>query len=308
MSFLDEIINLYKCPVTLSFFDIPIAAPDGHTYEKSVILKIYDEKKIFESPLTKEKFHIDINNLKPNIVIKNMVTILLEKKIITQDDIYDKTDDLIYDLKKLYSYNNASFMIKLEEIFKTNNYSTKLIDYLNELNILNNQMSYDTKLRPIHFICRYSTPEIIKYTIDKGVNLEVSTIDNWRPIHYICSYSTPEMIKYITDKGVDLEVSNKNNWRPIHFICRYSTPGMIKYIIDKNVNLEVSTDKNWRPIHVICHYSTFELIKYIINKGVNLNGTVICNDNKEYSLIELIKLNNLLDSTQKNELILSINN
>ncbi len=77
---LDEIISLCKCPVTLSFFKTPITTPDGHTYEKSVILKIYNEKKLFESPLTKEKFHIDINNLKPNITIKNMITMLLEKK------------------------------------------------------------------------------------------------------------------------------------------------------------------------------------------------------------------------------------
>ncbi len=41
----NKIIDLCICPVTLSIFDIPIATPDGHTYEKSTILKIYDEKK-----------------------------------------------------------------------------------------------------------------------------------------------------------------------------------------------------------------------------------------------------------------------
>ena len=45
---------------------------------------------------------------------------------------------------------------------------------------------------------------MIKYIIDKGVNLECSNNNGWRPIHFICRNSTPEMIKYIIDKGVNL--------------------------------------------------------------------------------------------------------
>jgi ankyrin repeat protein len=44
---------------------------------------------------------------------------------------------------------------------------------------------------------------MIKYIIDKGVDLECTTNYGWKPIHYICRYSTPEMFKYIIDKGVN---------------------------------------------------------------------------------------------------------
>jgi ankyrin repeat protein len=45
---------------------------------------------------------------------------------------------------------------------------------------------------------------MIKYIIDKGVDLECVDNDGWKPIHYICRYSTPKIIKYIIDKGVDV--------------------------------------------------------------------------------------------------------
>ena len=54
------------------------------------------------------------------------------------------------------------------------------------------------------------THHILKYCVD----LEYEVKYKWRPIHYICCYSTPEMIKYIIEKGVDLECENNSKSRP----------------------------------------------------------------------------------------------
>ncbi len=62
-------------------------------------------------------------------------------------------------------------------------------------------MSNDDGWRPVHIICKYSTPEMIQYIIDRGVNLECQANDGKRPIHYICKYSTPKMIQYMIQKG-----------------------------------------------------------------------------------------------------------
>ena len=117
--------------------------------------------------------------------------------------------------------------------------------------------------------CKYEN--ILKYVIDNTIDLECKNDFEQRPIHWICVYSTPEMIKYIIDKGVNLECENKYKMRPIHIICKNSTPEMIKYIIDKGVNLEYEDCWEWRPIHLICAYSTPEMIKYIIDKEIKLN-------------------------------------
>ena len=56
---------------------------------------------------------------------------------------------------------------------------------------------------------------MIKYIVDKGVELECQTVNGWRPLHIICRYSTPEMIRYIIGKGVNLDcrikIYNKKN-------------------------------------------------------------------------------------------------
>lgn len=124
--------------------------------------------------------------------------------------------------------------------------------------------------QPIHYVCRYSRPQIIMRILDNNLDLECSTNNGWRPIHFICRYSRPCAIKHIIDKGVNLECQTKQKAQPIHIICHNSTPEMIKYIIDKGVDLESADERGWRPIHIICRFSTTEMMKYIINKGVNL--------------------------------------
>jgi ankyrin repeat protein len=151
--------------------------------------------------------------------------------------------------------------------------NNKIIKYMIDKKDIDLECQDNEGWRPIHYICRFSTPEMIKYIIDKGVDLDCKNVDGWRPIHLICRFSTPEMIKYIIDKGVDLECQNKKGCRPIHFICRHSTPEMIKYIINKGVNLECQIKNGWRPIHLISVYSTPEMILYMIkHKKVNIGN------------------------------------
>ena len=50
---------------------------------------------------------------------------------------------------------------------------------------------------------RFSTLEMIKYIIDKGINLEYRTCHGWLPIHLICYYSNLDTFNYIVNKGVN---------------------------------------------------------------------------------------------------------
>jgi ankyrin repeat protein len=279
-SFIKNIENIITCPITYKIFKNPVIAEDGITYENNEIfgwLKINNK-----SPITRE---VISNNLIDNVCIKQLVDIFLSE--------YPEY------LEKQFNYSFLNFKDECINYVKNKNFH-KLLEYvefdLSDYNfthdlfkdckdekilkhVIDNTIDLECEdneeLRPIHFICRDSTPEIIKYIIDKGVDLECETYFKCRPIHYICEYSTPEMIKYIIDKGVDLECETYFKCRPIHYICQYSTPEMIKYIIDKGVNLECDDDDGYKPIHLICQSSTPEMIKYIIDKGVDLE----CEDN-----------------------------
>jgi hypothetical protein len=142
----------------------------------------------------------------------------------------NKIDELITYMSQ-YDTFSLSVRNNIEELLK----NVSIVKILIDKNVcIENR--FNQKL--IHLIYRYSTPDMVKYIIDKGGDLECQDNEGWQPIHYVCRCSTPEMIKYIIDKDVDLACSvNSNGWGPIHFICRFSTPEMIKYIIDKGVDL-----------------------------------------------------------------------
>ena len=262
------------CPITNQIFFDPVVASDGHIYEFSQI-SLYLQKNNL-SPITREPITKDLCKI---YTMRNIIDNYLEMYPEEKDNQYKPSfsySDNISTIKKfvknkeynkLLSYTNFDLKSVLEI---TANFPENIYKYIID-NCIDLECESDSTWRPIHYICRYSTPEMIKYIINKNVNLEVETENKWRPIHCICRYSTPKIIKYIIDKNVNLEAETEDKWRPIHFICRFSTPKMIKYIIDKNVDLGAREDIfGWRSIHIICKYSNLKIIKYILNRNVDL--------------------------------------
>jgi len=275
----------FICPITKQLFNKPVLLNDGFFYEKDAINEWLINSDL--SPMTGKQLNHKYYNecFLFNKLLKKMINENTELKkeqyvISINLNFINKTLDEIY--VSLQENNismceiNINFNI-ITEIFTNDNLVKYLID--NTIEIKNNM-----NMKLIHYICRFSTPELIKYIIDKGANTECYTNEGWKPIHIICRNSTPELIKYIIDKGVDLECADIYGWKPIHIICRYSTPELIKYIIDKDVDLECSNNNGWKPIHFICRYSTSEMIKYIIDKGANTE----CSNNDGWKPIHFI--------------------
>ncbi len=339
---LTEVEQQFICPITYALFNDPVLADDGITYERDAIEDWLSNNST--SPITGKMIS---NTLVGCILIKNIVDNLIKTHPELKEQQYVISNmvhierliksgnfagllkctnfDLKYImdkkmLKRLTTQCDIQILkhiidnsIDLEcqtiknwrPIHSICRHSTpEMIKYIIDKGV-DLECQHNEDWRPIHLICRYSTPEMIKYIVDKGVDLECQNNEDWRPIHLICRHSTPEMIKYIIDKGVDLEYQHNEGWRPIHYICRYSTPEMIKYIIDKGVDLECQDNEDWRPIHLICRYSTPEIIKYIIDKGVNLNHhiTKYAGKDANYSFMNLIVLNNNIESNTRNALI-----
>ena len=104
----------------------------------------------------------------------------------------------------------------------------------------------------------------MKYMIDKEVKLFHNCVITNLLIN-ICKYSTPEMVKYIIDiyveKEYDLQCKDNNDWQPIHYICRNSTPEMIKYIID------IYIDKGYE---LLCKNNDGETALELISKNTHI--------------------------------------
>ena len=236
---MDEIKSLIVCPISGQIFFDPYIASDGHTYEFDEISEWYQRHPT--SPITRETIK---KNFRRNRLALDLVNIYLKfnpEELVNQ---YRISNDYVDNIAKI---KNIIEMAAFD----------KLLKYVNfDGNIINANL------------VEKCPRNILKYIIDNCSNLECEDSQKWRPIHFICRYSTPKLIKYIINKRVDLECEDIKKWRPIHFICRYSTPKLIRYIIDKGVNLECETIGKSRPINFICDYSTPETIKYIIDKGV----------------------------------------
>ncbi len=59
---------------------------------------------------------------------------------------------------------------------------------------------------------------------------------NCIPIHYICRYSTTEMIKYIIDRNVELEDKIQSGLKPLDLVSRYSNKIMYNYTNNQTNN------------------------------------------------------------------------
>ena len=165
--------NNLICPITKQIFCNPVALEDGHTYEYIAIKKWLNENE--KSPVTNE---IIVNfKLSVNYTIKSIVEEYLKNNPDKKNEQYSH-----------YQINNNLINFNYNDFENlTINEQKKYLD-----NCIDLECEGIDKWRPIHFICRFSKPEIIKYIIDKDVNLECETIQKWRPIHLICRHSTPK--------------------------------------------------------------------------------------------------------------------
>jgi hypothetical protein len=64
---MDNILDEFKCPITLDVMKDPVLCEDGFTYERSAILSIKNSL----SPMTRQP--INKNNLIPNRALKNII-------------------------------------------------------------------------------------------------------------------------------------------------------------------------------------------------------------------------------------------
>jgi hypothetical protein len=239
-------MDTFTCPISGQIFNDPVICADGYYYERKCIEQWLESNNT--SPMTNQQ--LEHKNVSKSFEFNKRL----------QEFIKNNPDCDVY--KPDYNYIELLNENKFDEFINTNikdisiNYNEieNINIFKNDILVkyfIDNNIKFTTNIinsKLIHFICRYSSPEMIKYIlniyVEKNLDLECETNLKSKPIHFICQHSTPEMIKYILDiyveKGLNLECETIYKMKPIHFICQNSTPEMIKYILDiyKSQNLE----------------------------------------------------------------------
>jgi hypothetical protein len=175
---------------------------------------------------------------------------------------------------------------------------------INCINGVGDQFGKHIGWYPIHYICKYGSTPVIKLIINryKNINLEVENGDGRRPIIYICRFKTPELIQIMESNGINMECVDNNGWRPIHYICRHQPLEVVKYMVEKGVDLECENQNGWRPIHFICRYGTPETVKYAFESKKFQTDTTIkkyFGEDVEYGIFDLTIRNPKLNGQAK---------
>jgi hypothetical protein len=366
--------NEIMCPITKMFYLEPVVASDGYTYEKDIITELIEKNE--KSPVTQKTIE---TTLIPNIKIANITKDFLDKN---PDKIIDQYTKVLNHLSYAKKINKIIIEKKFNELLKYKNYDwaiiyyylcycenlffdDKFINFIREIDddtlkyIIDNSIDvkninskclhdftkWDSCVDLIHYTIKYSTPEINKYLIDKGVKLRKPIYGYDQVIHLALKYSTPEVIMYIIDQGIDLKCLDLKMQTPIYLAIKYSTLDVIKYMIKKGVDLRYATkgmqpihyaakyanpkiikyvlyhdwdidlpsmsatDKGWHPIHYAARYNTYETIMYLLGFNIHLDTKIkIYKKRKvDYGIMDLLRLNNKLTDKQVNKLIDCIN-
>ena len=275
--------DILRCPITKTYFHVPVLCKDGHFYEKAAIKKWLSENSI--SPMTKEKictqfYRSYLFEEILNISYRTLLVGFIEK----ENSMLEIMELINYFYKKIIKFSkDDTYFHFLCIIFE--NYGNKMLDMVNGERSHTKRYSEDMQF--IHYICIFGRLELLKKCIKKPFDIEAQA-NRCRPIHLICSNKTRlidseqvNSIELLSNK-VDLEAEDDEGRRPIHIVCSNNTNLHTKFqlraigiLAKKGVNLEAVAKNSWRPIHFICSQSTnlnnyrIDALEILMNKGID---------------------------------------
>jgi len=244
-----------KCPITGQYFLEPVSLIDGHVYEKEAIVKWL--KTHNTSPLTS----LPLNNqtIIPNYLIKNIVDDFFKEHPEKNNKRYVLVPPIKPEVKKQTK--------KGKILKRHSDYITKLDRKIlnGSLASLFNYECFQMKLiseETLIKLLKNGNNRTLKYFIDNCIDLEYKrcSFNNRQLIHYVCIFSTEEIVKYLINKNVDLTYPTGTGRLPLHLIAIHNTPELFEYVmtIDHVANKITQRDNNHMTTmdHIISRYSS----------------------------------------------------
>ena len=175
----NKIYEHLRCPLTLQIFFEPVMATDSIVYEKEFIQEWYKNNNT--SPLTNKI--ISDKSLYKSYIIQNIVNELIKLNPSIKYEqycpinveyckiLYGKNINKIKINKQIQS-KYVVFNIALIRNLRNDNFTKYLIDNIDDIEYV--YYKYNN-YKLIHIIFKYSSPEMIKYIIDKGAIIDYNS-------------------------------------------------------------------------------------------------------------------------------------
>ena len=262
---MDNICEDYICPITGQIFHEPVSVEDGIIYEKTAILTWLAEHDT--SPMTRQKISSNVHLVQ---LIKNKIEKYLKEHpeyIKHQYVVSKKYKDNKRIIQKIISDKDFNKLLKYEEYMITDTdykddyqFNISLIQTLCEccenddiiMHVLDNCVDLKKKVLfknvktayyPIHVICEYGSPTVIKHVVNKGVKLNLKTNDGHNALHILCRYSDIECISLAINCGADINAINKYGKTPVHDVCKYGDICSIELLSTLSANFHKLDNK-----------------------------------------------------------------
>lgn len=175
---------------------------------------------------------------------------------------------------------NIVMMIKNKYLsdskFMNSDFVFKLIDLIDDIYyyVKNENRSI------LNCILTYSNFEIIKYLFDKTeINFEFIEDDDcmWKPIIYICRFCSDDVIKYAIDKGLDIKYLLTKDY--IKSIPHDNLDVVINEFINQNIEFDYTNiydfDLNLTILDVVLIYCSENTIRKVLTELIKKNDFLI---------------------------------
>ena len=153
------------------------------------------------------------------------------------DNIYPNTEYLTRIMQEIHRRLTSNPIDAIIYQLLTSNKIDELIEYLSRLNGLFVLQITNNNLSPYFVRKLLLINQVAKMLIDMNTVLKCDGYEDWKLIHWISRYSEPEVIKYFFDKSADLECRTLSGLRPFDVICNFSLyySDMKEYLIAKGL-------------------------------------------------------------------------
>jgi hypothetical protein len=157
------------------------------------------------------------------------------------DNIYPNTEYTEYLTRRMQEIHRRLTSNPIDAIIYqllTSNKIDELIEFLSRTDGLFVLQITNDDLSPYFVRKLLLINQVAKMLIDMNAVLKCDGYEDWKLIHWISRYSKPEVIKYFFDKSADLvECRTSSGLRPFDLICTFSLyySDMKEYLIAKGL-------------------------------------------------------------------------
>ncbi|KAG2374682.1 hypothetical protein C9374_010426 [Naegleria lovaniensis] len=125
--------------------------------------------------------------------------------------------------------------------------------------------------RPLHFAACSSTPDNIKYLLEKGANIIEKDSQKRTALHYAAKYGHAHNVEVLCPKDQKYgAIKDKFGYTPLHLASWYGHADVCEKLVECGVSVDVAAKLKETPLMSACKRGHLHVMKKLIEKGAKI--------------------------------------